>query len=134
MSEEITLGWANKVVTDKQWLLHMPTLAIGPAEELFDGKVKMFRATEESAPVTSPVVKLLTGHALVANPNAFIELSFRDVEFYKLATRKFTEFMTGAVQVAAEAGVQPRTAVTILITILKTQLRALETIDHTEGR
>lgn len=125
--EEVNLAWARRVVADKAWLLHIRTLVIGPAEELFDG-VDRVHTGENGLPVSAPVIKLLTGHALLASPNTFVELVPREVAFYQLVVEKFAEFMKGAVAHAAARGVPAATAVTLLTSLLQAQLRALETV------
>lgn len=84
-ADDVMFGWAKKCVEDTQWLFHTPTLVVGPAEECFDGVATVYVSEVNGEPVTGPVIKLANGHALMANPNAFIELAPREVEFYRLA-------------------------------------------------
>lgn len=130
-ANETMQGWGRKVAEDKQWLLHTPTLVVGPAAEFFDGEATIFISEANGEPVPGPVVKLATGHALVANPNAFVELAPREVAFYRLAVEKFSEFMKGAVTHAAQTGIPGQTSVTLLVSLLQAQLRALEAASPT---
>jgi len=130
-ADEIKAGWARRVVTDGAWVLHVPTLAIGQATEFFEAGV--FVSDVNGEPVPDSVLKLSSGHALVANPNAFVELTPREVAFFVMATEKFTAFMRSAVEVAAGEGIPEKTTVTLLVSLLRAQQRALETIDGSES-
>lgn len=124
--EETMAGWARKVVADGQWLLHTATLVVGPATEFFDGIESVYVSEANGEPVPGPVLKLATGHALVANPNAFVEIEPKEVEFYRLATEKLADFMRGAVSVAGGKAIPSRTTVVLLTSLLRAQLVALE--------
>lgn len=130
---EINLAWARRVVADKAWLLHTPTLSIGPAEELFDGVVKVHLSEVNGKPVPSPVLRLATGHALLAEPNSFLELLPREVVFYAKAVDQMTGWVTGAVRFGAEQAIPADKTVTLLIALLRAQLRALETLAQSEA-
>lgn len=123
---EINAAWGRRVVADKAWLLHTPTLAIGPAEEFFDGVNTVHTSDVNDMPVRAPVVKLLTGHALLSEPNKFVELSTKEVAFYQMAVEQMTGWMKGAVEHAAEKGIQGHTVMTLLVSLLQAQLRALQ--------
>lgn len=130
--EEIVLGWARNVTKKQAWLLHPSTLAIGPVDYLYDGITEKFESIVDGVkkPVDVPVLRLASGHTLIANPNAFVELSEQDVGFYNLAMNRFTDFVTGGVVRASELKVDGPMAITLLRSILTAQLIALETIDR----
>jgi len=129
-ADEIKAAWGRRVVADKTWLLHTPTLAIGQAQAFFETGAYVSEVNGESVP--DAVLRLTTGHAFVVNPNAFVEMTVREVDFFVMATDRFTKFMTGAVEHAAVEGIPASAAVTILVSLLRAQQRALEAMSTKE--
>lgn len=125
-AQEINAAWARRCVADKQWVLHTRTLAIGIAEELFDGIASVYVSEINGEPVRAPTLRLNTGHVLLAEPNAFVELAPKEVQFYVLATSKLGDWMKGAITVGADQGIRPETGVTLIVALLRAQLHALE--------
>lgn len=123
---EVNTAWGRRVAADKVWLLHTLTLTLGPAEEFFDGVEKVHVSDFNGEPVPSPVIKLATGDVLVAAPNEFIEVGPREVEYYVAASERMRVWMESAVKAAAQREMPAPTAVMLLTSLLRAQLRALE--------
>lgn len=123
--EETAIGWGRRVVADAAWLLHTTTGVVGRAEEFFDGVERVHVSSADGVPVPGSVLRLSTGHALVCNPNAFVELLPEEVRFHALVVDRLEAFFLGAVQVAAEAGVDRTRMLSIITNALAAQLAVL---------
>lgn len=130
---EVVEGWCRRVVADKVWLLHTTSLVIGPAEEWWDGKTRVFQSSVNELPVEGPVLKLANGHTFTANPNAFLELGGNAVGFFQVVDDRFTAFMKGAIQHAQQAKIDPEACMVLLVAVLKSHLRTLESIQTKAG-
>lgn len=120
------VAWGRRLVEDKRWLLHVPTLVIGVAEELYDGVEKVYESPMNGLPVTAPVLRLATGHALLVDPTAFVELEDREVAFYVMAVERMGEFLLGTAKIAANMSIPEATAMTLLSSLLRAHLVAIE--------
>ena len=117
--------WARAMVLRAATLFHPGTFAVGVAEHAWSGAEGDVYFDPNEQAVWAPVVKLSTGHALLADPAVFVELSPREAEFYAEAVDRLGGLVLGGAQAAASKGIPEPTAMLLLAATLRAQLAAL---------
>jgi hypothetical protein len=119
-------AWATKLVEKKQWVLHVPTLTVGPVKAFFDGTESRWKSTIDGGEVPAPVLELETGHGFVARESAFHVLDAAQLRFYIAIQQGLAQLVGVAARGAAGEGVDPRAGFALVISALRAQLIALE--------
>jgi hypothetical protein len=119
------LEWARHLVERGAVVMHLPTNVIGKAVRLHDAE-HPYQPEPERRPVTAPVLELEPGHTFVAKADAFIELTPREARLYEHVRLALHQSMIESMRVAAAMQIQPRTAITVVVSALRTQGAMLE--------
>jgi hypothetical protein len=119
------LEWARDVVARRCVLFSPRTFVIGIAERLWDGTDDPFTDTSGLL-IPHPVIHLSTGHDLLANPEAFVELRAHEADFFAVATNRLHDFLVGGMGTARQMSIPEPTALLLIVATLRAQLVALE--------
>lgn len=125
-------GWARDLERRHAWVLHRSTLAVGPVERYFTGEEHdRFLSEIDGQPVMAPVLKLGTGHALLAVPANFIELGAPEADLYMRVIDRLRESVITAVNeaidsIASKRQSMPDLPIALIVSAVRAQLHALE--------
>jgi len=125
MNEQEILAWGRDLEARKAWVLH-ETLAVGPVRKFWDGEAERYVSPVNDLEVKAPVLELETGHALVANPDAFLELTTAEFRMYAALQQGLAGLAAMAARGAASAGVDRVHGIALMRAALRAQLAALE--------
>jgi hypothetical protein len=114
------------VVDGKVWLFHGPTQVVGAPEKYFDGVGEIYVSPVNGEPVTGPVLAFASGHVLVADPEAFLELERPDVVFYAVAVERVHALTVALARAAHDSGMALEKMVPLYAAALRAQVAAME--------
>lgn len=123
---EVLKAWADRLIAKQLWVLHAPTLTVGPARNFYDGVENKYRSTVNGQEVPAAVLELETGHGFVADPEKFVELDAPAVRFYVGIQQGLAGLVRVAATGAAGAGVGQEAGFALVVSALRAQLAALE--------
>lgn len=118
--------WANALLEKQAWVLHVPTMSVGPAKKFYDGAESRWRSTIDGQEVPAPVLELETGHGFVARMDSFHVLDAAQLRFYVAIQQGLAGLVGVAARNAGAQGVDPRAGFALVISALRAQLAALE--------
>lgn len=119
-------AWAKDLVDRKAWVLNTYSNVIGQAKRYYNGLTERYISTVTKEPTRFAVLELESGHALMANPEKFVELSAAELRYFQALQEGFTGLIVVAAKNAKDNGVELDKGLTMLTVILRTQLAALE--------
>lgn len=108
------------------WMFHVETYAVGRAAAFYDGVEEKYVSPLNGEPVNGPVLLLHTGHALLAEPVKWMELSSAEIRYFQALQEGFNGLIVIAAKNAKDNGVELEKGLAMLISILRAQLAALE--------
>lgn len=119
--------WAEGLIAKNAFVFHIETYAVGRATKFFDGEIEVYSSPVNGKPVRgSAVLELDTGHALLADPEKWMELSKAEVRYFEALQEGFRGLLIVAAKNAKDSGVELEKGLAMLIAILRAQLAALE--------
>lgn len=119
------MDW-KELVERKAWMFHVETYAVGQALKFYDGENEQYRSRANGDPVGAAVLELTSGHALIADPEKWMELTKAEVRYYEALQEGFTGLIVVAAKNAKDSGVELEKGLAMLTAILRAQLAALE--------
>ena len=123
---EALKAWANDLIEKQKWVLHVPTLAVGPAKKFYDGAENKWKSTIDGREVPAAVLELETGHGFVARIDSFHVLDNAQLRFYVAMQQGLAVLVGVAARNAGAQNVDPRAGFALTIAALRAQLAALE--------
>ena len=121
-----TKAWAEDLIARKAWMFHVETYAVGQASKFYDGVTEKRISPINGVPVQAEILELDTGHALLANPEKWMELTAAELKFFLALQEGFNGLITIAAKNARDSGVELEKGLAMLIAIFRAQLAALE--------
>lgn len=121
-----TQQWAQALVDDHAWVMHVPTGVVGQVESLFDGEVRVYVSPENDRPVPGSVLALAQGHTFVATEENFVRLADHEARFYEAIQQVVAGALRELIPVGAAMAVPAPTINVLIIAALKTQAAILE--------
>lgn len=125
MTEENVFEWGKKLMTEKSWVLHLPTRVVGRVVNFFDGQDSFSFSSDSKGFVEGPVIALEQGHTFVGKPENFMVLSIEEVKFFLGTQQIMNEAIKQLVKMGAEMGVNLPKIALLLMGTLKSQMLAL---------
>lgn len=120
-------AWASDLIERQAWMFHVETYAVGQAKRFYSGlHVDVYMSRANGEPVHGPVLELDTGHALMADPAKWMELTAAEIKFFGALQAGFTGLIAVAAKNAKDSGVELEKGLAMLTAILRMQLAALE--------
>ncbi len=120
-------AWGRDLALREAWVIHEPSLTIGPVKKYWDGTTEMFSSPVNDLAVPSPVLELVTGHAFVAKrQDEFVELDARAIRFYEAIQAGLTGLIVVSGRNAAASGVPQDVGLALTVAALRAQLAAIE--------
>jgi hypothetical protein len=117
--------WAKLLVTEKAWVLHLPTQRIGQVQEFWDGLGNKFVSDLNSQPVQDPVLGISTGDKFIATPDHFTKLTEGEAGFYQAIQILLGNVLGQLGPLVEEGKVGNRMATFLIATALRTQANAI---------
>lgn len=118
--------WAEDLVARQAWMFHVETYAVGQAVRFYDGENEQYRSRANGDPVRGEVLELSSGHALLADPTKWMELTKQEVRYFEALQEGFSGLIVVAAKNAKDSGVELEKGLAMLTAILRAQLAALE--------
>lgn len=118
--------WAENLVSRGAWMFHVETYAVGQAAKFYDGETELYRSKANGEAVRGPVLELTSGHALMAVPEKWMELSKAEIRYFEALQEGFNGLIVVAARNAQDSGVELEKGLAMLTAILRAQLAALE--------
>lgn len=118
--------WAEDLIARQVWIFHVETYAVGQAVRFYDGENEQYRSRANGEPVRGPVLELSSGHALMADPTKWMELTKQEIRYFEALQEGFNGLIVVAAKNAKDNGVELEKGLAMLTAILRAQLAALE--------
>lgn len=118
--------WAEDLIVREAWVFHVETYAVGRARKFYDGVESVYYSRANDAPVRGAVLELESGHALMAVPEKWLELTNAELRYFQALQEGFNGLIVVAAKNAKDSGVELEKGLAMLISILRAQLAALE--------
>ena len=118
------LDWVT-LKANGAFVVQTQLLVAGKVVEFFDGVEKVYHSTENNQPVTAPVVKLDSGHALMANGSFIVMTERESLAFHGIQTVIGT-VLAECVKQMAEGEIDQAVAYRLLLLVLNGHSVALQ--------
>lgn len=118
--------WAESLIARQAWVFHVETYAVGQAMKFYDGETDRYRSKANDVEVRGPVLELTSGHALMAVPEKWMELTKAEIRYFEALQEGFNGLIVVAARNAQDSGVELEKGLAMLTAILRAQLAALE--------
>jgi hypothetical protein len=118
--------WAESLIARQAWVFHVETYAVGQAMKFYDGETDRYRSKANGETVNGPVLELTSGHALMAVPEKWMELTKAEIRYFEALQEGFNGLIVVAARNAQDSGVELEKGLAMLTAILRAQLAALE--------
>lgn len=119
MGEETAAEWAARMVRERTMLLHPETGVVDVPAEYFDGVDHCYVSGVNESKVAAPVLLFASGHALLADPQKFVELNAIEKHFALAAKAMVDNWVARGIDYAASLEIPPRSASHVLSLLLR---------------
>jgi hypothetical protein len=120
-----TTSYFQAVAASESFVLHKPTLTVGPAKAFYDGVLNRYVSPINGLPVPDPVLELENGTTLIAKQEAFVVLGSTTTRFFITLQDGLAGMIALAARTAVEQQIPQETAVDLVVAALRAQLLAL---------
>lgn len=125
-TDHATTVWGKDLEKREAWVIHEPTLAVGPVKKFWDGVDEIYVSPINGAACPGAVLELETGHSLVAVFEHFIELDENAIRFYAAIQQGLAGLIVVSARNASASGVTQDVGIALTVAAFRTQLAAIE--------
>ena len=125
MTSDELKQWGERLASERGWVFCPSTGLVDEVAEFYDGEDSAYVSTVNGQPVSSPVVVLRRGDAVLLDADKIIELHEREAEFFQMVVVHVASLVAQMAQVAGAQRLPAPTTGVLLKAALQAQARHL---------